>query len=298
MKDFEREEVERQAKAIAKFPFERIEVEGENALAAWEDLKTKNRGIPIVLGGDESVATMMDAFDDCEHSPWQRPVLEILDASAKIRFPEDLIAKRNEDRADATGSILELLSQPDDKLPKISEFLSPEGKVIGLEFGEPPEGAPNLFGSRKRLLSPDEVRAYYSQNYSGPKIGDWPDALPGPLAESACLTLAFDILTQDFLPKVHIALIPTNDWTEIPAYLRWGNWNENPKPEFHVAALRSWRDRFGAELVGMGFDTLNLRVSRGPGSREEALALAQEQYVYCNDIIDQGVRSYRALAAG
>jgi hypothetical protein len=193
--------------------------------------------------------------------------------------------------------MLELLSQPDDKLPKVFEFLSPEGKVIGHEIGEAPKGAPNLFGNRKRRLSPDEIRAFYSQDYRGPKIGDWPDSLPGPLAESASLTLAFDILTRESLPKVHIALIPTDDWTEIPAYLRWGNWNENPKPEFHVAALRSWRERFGAELVGMGFDTINLRVSRGPKSREEALALAQEQYVYCNDIVDQGTQTYSALAA-
>ena len=34
-----------------------------------------------------------------------------------------------------------------------------------------------------------------------------------------------------------------------------------------------------------------------PVTREEALNLARVQYAYCNDIIDQGVGSYRALAA-
>jgi Domain of unknown function (DUF4253) len=34
-----------------------------------------------------------------------------------------------------------------------------------------------------------------------------------------------------------------------------------------------------------------------PKTREEALALARDQYVYCADNIDQGVRTYSALAA-
>ncbi len=54
----------------------------------------------------------------------------------------------------------------------------------------------------------------------------------------------------------------------------------------------------GAELIGLGADTMNLRVSRKPATREQAFALAREQYFYCNDIIDQGMGSYRALAAG
>jgi hypothetical protein len=80
--------------------------------------------------------------------------------------------------------------------------------------------------------------------------------------------------------------------------MHYGNWNDCPSPAYHVAALRSWRDRYGAELVGFNADTLNLRVSRKPPTREEALALAREHYFYCNDIVDQGVRTYRKLAAG
>ena len=61
--------------------------------------------------------------------------------------------------------------------------------------------------------------------------------------------------------------------------------------------MRSWRDRYGAELIGMSSDTINLRVAVRPKTREEALALARDQYVYCADNIDQGVRTYSALAA-
>jgi hypothetical protein len=41
-----------------------------------------------------------------------------------------------------------------------------------------------------------------------------------------------------------------------------------------------------------------MRLSCKPATREEALELAREQYFYCNDIVDQGMGSYRRLAAG
>jgi hypothetical protein len=79
--------------------------------------------------------------------------------------------------------------------------------------------------------------------------------------------------------------------------LRWGGWNDCPAAEYHLAAMRTWRDRYGAELIGMSSDTLNLRVATKPKTRQEALALARDQYVYCTDIIDQGLQTCSALAA-
>ncbi len=136
--------------------------------------------------------------------------------------------------------------------------------------------------------------ADFKDEVSEAPLGEWP-------AESSYgsgLSVVYDYTTRQPRPKAHIALIPTDDPTAIPAYMRWGNWNECPPAAYHVAALRAWRDRYGAELVGLAADTINLRVSRKPAMREEALELAREQYFYCNDIIDQGMGSYRALAAG
>ena len=129
------------------------------------------------------------------------------------------------------------------------------------------------------------------EEYEAP-LGEWPDEASDGLG----LSVAYDITTGKPRSKVHIALIPTDDPTTIPAYLRYGYWNECPPTAYHVAALRAWRDHHGAELIGLGADTLNLRVSRKPATREEALELARTQYAYCGDIIDQGVGSYRALA--
>jgi hypothetical protein len=125
-------------------------------------------------------------------------------------------------------------------------------------------------------------------------LGDW----PAEISYGSGLSVVEDFATRQPRSTAHIALIPTDDATAIPAYMRYGNWNECPPPAYHVAALRAWRDRYGAELIGLGADTINLRVSRKPATREWALELAREQYFYCNDIIDQGVGTYRKLAAG
>ncbi|MEL7447284.1 MAG: DUF4253 domain-containing protein, partial [Pseudomonadota bacterium] len=68
-------------------------------------------------------------------------------------------------------------------------------------------------------------------------------------------------------------------------------------PKYHVAAMRSWQERFGARLVGMSNDVLNIRVQRRPETKAEALELAIEHYAYCSDIVDQGVGQVEVLAA-
>jgi hypothetical protein len=90
--------------------------------------------------------------------------------------------------------------------------------------------------------------------------------------------------------------VATDDWTTIPAHLNWGGWNASPHPEYHVAALRSWRARFGVELVGLSHDTMNLTVARRPETAQEAMDLAREQYAYCDDIVSWGTKTLDRLA--
>jgi hypothetical protein len=79
----------------------------------------------------------------------------------------------------------------------------------------------DLFAMRKY-----EAAEYGMEEQEEP-LGEWPtDVAPGP-----DLTVATDILSRRPSDKVYVALIPTDDWTAIPAYLRWGGWNENPGPE-------------------------------------------------------------------
>lgn len=124
-------------------------------------------------------------------------------------------------------------------------------------------------------------------------IGDWPSS---PDVLTMPLTL-FDYETGLPHERIHIAILPTSDATEAPAYLKFGGWNENPAPEYHIAALRAWRDRFGAVPIVMNRDVIELKVEERPKTREDAIDLAKEQYTYSEDIVYQGVGTISALAA-
>jgi Domain of unknown function (DUF4253) len=39
--------------------------------------------------------------------------------------------------------------------------------------------------------------------------------------------------------------------------------------------MRTWRDRYGAELIGMSFDTINLRVATEPTTRVEVAKIGE-----------------------
>jgi Domain of unknown function (DUF4253) len=181
----------------------------------------------------------------------------------------------------------------DDERHSFGNLLTPFGP--NGPYIPPPRPVEEILRAAADITFPDDLakrRNTDSEPYD-PPLGEWP-ASPGP---SPGLSVVYDLLTRKPLAKVYIGLAPTDDWTTIPAHLRWGGWNACPAAEYHVAAMRTWRDRYGAELISMSSDTINLRVAAKPKTREEALALARDQYIYCSDIIDQGVQTYSALAA-
>jgi hypothetical protein len=90
-------------------------------------------------------------------------------------------------------------------------------------------------------------------------------------------------------------LVPAASSPEVAAHLHWGCWNDNPCPDEHVAILRHWQATYDAELVSLG-EQMELRVGAPPTEWDDALRLAREMYVYCYDIVDQGVGSIEALA--
>ena len=263
-------------KALEHFPLKLIETTGDKALAKWQELKSAGQGSPVVLGGDDE----MHPFDNLltpfgPNGPSVPPppsVEEILRAAASIRFPDDLAKRKTADSVASLRQLkADLAANPNMPLPNIIE--TNNGKT--------------------RTYSREETIAAMEREPHDPPLGEWP-ASPDPSME---LSVVRNLLTGKPLPKAYIGLAPTDDWTTIPAYLRWGGWNGCPAAEYHVAAMRTWRDRYGAELIGMSSDTINLRVATRPKTREEALALARDQYIYCTDIIDQGVQTYSALAA-
>ncbi len=54
------------------------------------------------------------------------------------------------------------------------------------------------------------------------------------------------------------------------------------------AVVRSWEDRFGVRVVGLGFNTLDLSVAAPPMTVDHALYVAAEHWAFCPDSIIQG----------
>jgi hypothetical protein len=126
-----------------------------------------------------------------------------------------------------------------------------------------------------------------------PEEGEWPSR-PAP---NESFSVHADVLTRKPHAEVWLALVPTPRSSDVPAFLPFGAWNECPADEVHVAMLRRWEKAYGAELVCLSNDVMELRVPRRPAQRDEAMRLAREQYVYCVDVVDQGVGDLAALAA-
>ena len=264
----------RNREAIESFPFDLVETSGRDALRTWETLRDEGRGTPLVLGAEEDLARVAEGLF---YSPplGRKSTLNVLAKAGRLRHPEDLKSFRKLERARSKALLLRLRDQ------------EPNPSAGGLTITGP-EGT--------RHLSFEEAIDYFLETMEEdpePEIGRWPDRP----AASAGLSVARETLSDRPFDKVYIAVLPTEDSTTIPIHLRWGNWNACPPPEYHVAALRSWRDRYDAELVGLSGDVMNLRVAKRPDTRTEALALAREHYDYCNDVLDQGLGTLSRLAA-
>lgn len=123
--------------------------------------------------------------------------------------------------------------------------------------------------------------------------GAWPDdVLPYQVPFSL-----FDSSTGRPQREVLIGLVPTARNWEIPAFHRFGSWNDCPSPEIHVAIAREWADRYGARLIINTGDVIEFEIDAPIASREEAMAVAELQFKYCSDIVDQGTQTIEFLAA-
>ncbi|WP_017599876.1 DUF4253 domain-containing protein [Nocardiopsis lucentensis] len=55
-----------------------------------------------------------------------------------------------------------------------------------------------------------------------------------------------------------------------------------------AAVVTDWERRFGARVLGLGFDTLTLSVAAPPTHIDQALRVAAEHFAFCPDQIWQG----------
>jgi hypothetical protein len=265
--------------SIAAFPYQRIEVEGTEALATWEGLRLTHPGSsPVVVGGLEDFKRIVEGATAWPGGPAHRTPAQIIEMADRLHHPEDLYRQHERDAAQMRERFEQLKRERPDVVPP-------------LKFEVPDFLKEAFSGKFSEAIGQEMIES--TRPWGEPRIGEWPTEPMG----APELSVATDTLTGAPLEKVQIVILPTGDSSTIPAYLHWGRWNGCPAPEYHIAALRSWRDRFGAELIGLSHDVMNVRVQSRPPTREAALELAREQYVYCSDIVEQGVQTLSPLAA-
>lgn len=123
-------------------------------------------------------------------------------------------------------------------------------------------------------------------------IGSWPEHI-----DSQEFVLNTDITTGQILTQVNALEIEVETAWHLPAFLNFGGWNECPDPEIHCALWHYWQKTYDAHIVAMSHDVIEAKVFKPPRTRDQALELAWQQYLYCSDIVDQGVQSLSNLAA-
>ncbi|MEV5818782.1 DUF4253 domain-containing protein [Micromonospora haikouensis] len=130
----------------------------------------------------------------------------------------------------------------------------------------------------------------------------WPGlAAPGepeePVGDVADDLVDFLLSDTEYLGETRLGLVPAAGGADAPAATGWTG------PVHHLdsggqltAVLRSWAERFGALVVGVGFDTLHLSVAAPPTTPEHALRVAAEHLAFCPDNVRQGSGSLAAYA--
>jgi hypothetical protein len=106
-----------------------------------------------------------------------------------------------------------------------------------------------------------------------------------------------EALSRKIYPWVLVAKVPTAQPYEVPAYLKFGGWNDCPQAPIHVALWKKWQQEYDARILCLSGDVIEATVAHPPRDKEACYKLAREQFAYCADIVDQGVGSIDALAA-
>ncbi|MGW3158767.1 DUF4253 domain-containing protein [Streptomyces sp. NPDC001089] len=141
---------------------------------------------------------------------------------------------------------------------------------------------------------------------------DWPDGsppfdawpglaaarppVPEAEADDRAAAAAAHLVREE--PLCRLALVPVARSADIPAAIGWTGTNGRLSAGDLSGVLRSWEDRFGARLVGLGHGTAFVSAAAGPVGLDEAHRLALEHYLTSPDTIEQGMVTFSEYAAG
>ncbi|MCS0602811.1 DUF4253 domain-containing protein [Streptomyces sp. LP11] len=148
----------------------------------------------------------------------------------------------------------------------------------------------------------EDVLAEYWEDWAEEGAGEelapfgaaWPGLAPAATATAGPDTRAAqvsDTLTgaaPEWFRGPRLALVPARRSADIPAAIGWtGPLNHDEDVARLCAVLRSWEDRFGVRVVGLGFDVLVVSVAAPPTETTVAKALAAEHFAFCPDAVTE-----------
>jgi hypothetical protein len=139
-----------------------------------------------------------------------------------------------------------------------------------------------------------DVRAFFAQQAAEQEAPD-----PATLAVDPAVLAAADDEPQFAFSSRNtvIGLIQARHGYEVPGLLSWnGAVNYDLDGAHHVAVLRSWQERYGAELVTLTGDLIQLLVARPPRDPATVARVAVEMFGYCPDLVVQGTGTLGVLA--
>ncbi|MEU7555844.1 DUF4253 domain-containing protein [Streptomyces sp. NPDC044571] len=152
---------------------------------------------------------------------------------------------------------------------------------------------------------PDEVLAEYWQEYAAEGEG-WPGLAEGgaavatatPEVRAARTADALSAARSSWFQDPHLTLVPARRSADIPAAIGWaGPLNHENDSARLCAVLRSWEERFGIRVVGLGFDVLTVSVAMPPTTLALAERIAAEHLAFCPDnVLQRGAGGLEAYA--
>jgi hypothetical protein len=93
-----------------------------------------------------------------------------------------------------------------------------------------------------------------------------------------------------------LGLVPAACGSDAIAVLGWDGAQGHTGAADVAVVTHSWEERFGARVLGLGFDTLELSVAAPPTSLDVARQLAAEHFALCPDNIAQGPEDFDLYA--
>lgn len=161
---------------------------------------------------------------------------------------------------------------------------------------EPREEYKKEVMSEKPIIPAEWLReriSEYKENFTAEEWKELFGAVSGGEANKFFMGM-IDYETRKSTECVIAKISVKNPW-EVFAWVPFGGWNECPTNDEIMYIAKYWYEKHGAIPAVMTHDILEF-AARPVKDKNAAMELALEQYVFCSDIVDQGVGTIGSLA--